>query len=157
MPEIDSTQDIPQVPIRPEVLDIMRALGTGALDVEQAYQKLRSIIVEYLPAAAPSRQGHIVAILISSALFASTPLPKLSVGAAQGMQRRSPEEVRLRLRNPWYEAQKEAVSALAADRGIGTLIAEVMLNCMEPIIPKAFELLQSEKLSVIFPEPVIIR
>jgi hypothetical protein len=155
-----SSSNAPAAPLvarRPEIVQVVRDVGLGAVGADDGYERLRAIVCEYLPSAASLRHGEVVGFLLAWELFPPGPPPTRSVGAARvDIPPDQPDRARRALQEAWVAAAEMAASALAADRGVWSLISEVFLNCWEPGIREGYEAIHAARLSSLFPPGPII-
>jgi hypothetical protein len=132
----------------------MLALGSGGAGVDETYALLRSAVAEHLPPGASLTHGEVVGFELARALYPIEMRPRPSVGSAQVSYGSDyAAKATAALAAWWQKACSEPPSPLAADRGVWSLNAELLLADMAPAMHVAFETLFEAKLRALFPPP----
>jgi hypothetical protein len=124
---------------RHEIEESLRELGADSTGVNETYERLRSIVLEYLPPDASLRHGELVGMRLMFARYWPAP------DAAGAAREREMWDGNLR------DAAAQPASPLAADQGVRTMVSKVLQYNEEKSVRLGCEIIEREKLPKIFP------
>lgn len=148
----DNVPPPPDVVARPEIIDLIGGIGRGEIDYDIGYERLRSVVEEYLPPNSSLRRGEIVGRMLALALFPPGPPPICSAGATKvHVPADQPARARRHLEEAWNTVSEPAPSPIAADRGVWAMLGHILLRCTKPGILEGYDALHAKKLQQLFP------